>query len=300
MPKKVSIIEEGSRDGLQIFKQFVPTDVKLKLISMLQDAGMKNIEVTSFVRGDWVPQFADNNDIMSRLLRREGNTYGVLTPNLKGYRDASFHKPDFISVFTAASELFNQTNINCSIEESIERFQPVVEAAKKDGVYVRGAISCIAGCPYEGDVSSEQVGKVAKLLKDIGVDNVVLADTIGTGTPLQIKRIIEETLKHYDIDSITGHYHDTYSQALPNILASLEMGVYHYDSAVAGLGGCPYAKGATGNVATEDVVYMLHGMGIETGIDMDKLIDAGDYITKAINVNNQSRVAKALLTKRLG
>lgn len=296
--KNVKIVEEGSRDGLQNIKQYVPTHVKVELIHMLQCAGLKNIEVTSFVNKEWVPQFADNNEVMYAINKQSDIKYGVLTPNLRGYRDALVHKPDFISVFTAASETFNQKNINCSIEESIERFRPVIESAKKDGILVRGAISCVAGCPYEGDIDPKQVGYVVKLMKDIGVDNLIVADTIGTGTPNKIKEVLEQTLLHYSVDDITGHYHDTYGQALANIYASLEMGVWHYDAAVAGLGGCPYAKGATGNVSTEDVVFMLHNMGIDTGINLDLLIDAGEYITKFLGIRNESKVAAALLAKR--
>jgi hydroxymethylglutaryl-CoA lyase len=224
----------------------------------------------------------------------------VLTPNLKGFEAAVLSRPDEIVVFGAASEAFSQKNINCSIAESIERFRPVVQAAVAQGIAVRGAISCAVGCPYEGDIAPERVELVARLMRDIGVQHVGVADTIGVGTPRKVQRALEATLKHYAIDQVSGHFHDTYGMALANTLATLEMGIWHFDTSVAGLGGCPYAKGATGNVATEDVVYMLHGMGIETGIDLDKLIDAGKFISDFLGRKPHSRAANALLTKRLG
>jgi len=226
--------------------------------------------------------------------------YSVLTPNLKGYEAAVLDKPDEIVVFGAASEAFSQKNINCSIAESIERFAPVVEAAKAQGIFVRGAISCVVGCPYEGEVPPERVELVARLMKQIGVQHVGVADTIGVGTPVKVQRAMDAALKHYGINDVSGHFHDTYGQALANTLACLEMGVWQYDTSSAGLGGCPYAKGATGNVATEDVVYMLHGMGIDTGIDFDKLVDAGAYISGFLGRKPNSRAATAVLNKRAG
>jgi hydroxymethylglutaryl-CoA lyase len=224
--------------------------------------------------------------------------YSVLTPNLQGFDAALKSQPDEIVVFGAASEAFSQKNINCSIAESMARFAPVVQAARAAGVYVRGAMSCTVGCPYEGEIAPERVGYLAGLMRGIGVQHIGVADTIGVGTPLKVQRALEATLKHYDIDHISGHFHDTYGQALANTLAALQMGVWQFDTSVAGLGGCPYAKGATGNVASEDVVYLLHGMGIETGIDLDKLVDAGAFISNFLQRKPGSRVATALLNKR--
>lgn len=298
-PTRVKLVEVGPRDGLQNEKQPVPAEVKVELVHMLQAAGLKEIEVTSFVSPKWVPQMADNAEVMGKVQRKEGVLYSVLTPNMKGFEAALPTRPDEIVVFGAASEAFSQRNINCSIAESIERFAPVVQAAREAGIAVRGAMSCTMGCPYEGEIAPERVAYLAGLMKGIGVQRVDVADTIGTGTPLKVRRAIEATLKHYDIDHICGHFHDTYGQALANTLAALSMGVWNFQSSVAGLGGCPYAKGATGNVATEDVVYMLHGMNIDTGIDLHRLIDAGQFISNHLGRPTQSRVARALLAKRM-
>jgi hydroxymethylglutaryl-CoA lyase len=300
LPTRVKIVDVGPRDGLQNEKQPVPAAIKVELVHRLQAAGLKEIEVTSFVSPKWVPQMGDNAEVMAGIQRQAGVRYSVLTPNMKGFEAAVLSKPDEIVVFGAASEAFSQKNINCSIAESIERFRPVVQAAVAQGIAVRGAISCAVGCPYEGDIAPERVELVARLMADIGVQHVGVADTIGVGTPTKVQRALEVTLKHYDIDHVSGHYHDTYGMALANTLASLEMGIWNYDTSVAGLGGCPYAKGATGNVASEDVVYMLHGMGIETGIDLDKLIDAGKFISDFLERKPHSRAANALLTKRAG
>jgi hydroxymethylglutaryl-CoA lyase len=304
LPPRVKLVDVGPRDGLQNEKQAVPAEVKIGLVHRLQEAGLKEIEVTSFVSPKWVPQMADNAEVMHGLRRKPGVRYSVLTPNMKGFEAAIAAPreewPDEIVVFGAASEAFSQKNINCSIAESIERFRPVAEAARDKGIHVRGAMSCTVGCPYEGEIAPERVGMLAKLMKDIGVQHVGVADTIGVGTPLKVRRALEATLAHYGVDDISGHYHDTYGQALSNTLASLELGVWQFDTSVGGLGGCPFAKGATGNVATEDVVYMLHGMGIETGIDLDKLIDAGVYINQALGREPNSRVSKAIRTKRNG
>ncbi len=297
-PARVRLIDVGPRDGLQNEKQTVPAEVKIGLVHRLQDAGLKEIEVTSFVSPKWVPQMADNAQVMAGIQRRPGVRYAVLTPNMKGLEGALASGVDEVVVFGAASEAFSQKNINCSIEESIARFAPVVETARAAGVVVRGAISCAVGCPYEGEVAPERVGHLAGLMKGIGVQRVDVADTIGVGTPLKVQRALEATLQHYDIAQVSGHFHDTYGQALGNTLAALEMGVWRYDTSVAGLGGCPYAKGATGNVATEDVVYMLQGMGIETGIDLDKLVDAGQYISEFLQRKPNSRAATAILNKR--
>ena len=298
LPSRVVLVDVGPRDGLQNEKQTVPAEVKIGLVHRLQDAGLKEIEVTSFVSPKWVPQMADNAQVMAGIERRPGVRYAALTPNMKGLEGALASGVDEVVVFGAASEAFSQKNINCSIEESIARFAPVVEAARAAGVVVRGAISCAVGCPYEGEVAPGRVERVARLMKQIGVQHMGVADTIGVGTPLKVQRALEATLKHYSVDDISGHFHDTYGQALGNTLAALEMGVWRYDTSVAGLGGCPYAKGATGNVATEDVVYMLQGMGIETGIDLDKLVDAGHYISEFLQRKPNSRAATAILNKR--
>ena len=303
MPSRVKLVDVGPRDGLQNEKSPVPASVKIELVHRLQDAGLREIEVTSFVSPKWVPQMADAADVMAGLHRKAGVRYSVLTPNMKGYEASVLPSrefwPDEIVVFAAASEAFSQRNINCSIAESIERFTPVVEAAKAAGIRVRGAISCIAGCPYEGDIAPERVELVARLMKEIGVQHIGVADTIGVGTPLKVQRAMDAALRHYDINDISGHFHDTYGQALSNTLACLQMGVWQFDTSSAGLGGCPYAKGATGNVATEDVVYMLHGMGIETGIDLDLLVDAGNFISGFLGRKPNSRASTALLNKRI-
>ncbi len=300
LPQRVQLIDVGPRDGLQNEKQPVSAATKIELVQRLQDAGLTEIEVTSFVSPKWVPQMADNAEVMAGMARKPGVRYSVLTPNLQGYESALKTNPDEIVVFGAASEAFSQKNINCSIAESIERFRPVVQAALSAGIAVRGAISCTVGCPYEGDIAPERVELVARLMREIGVQRVDIADTIGVGTPRKVQRALEAALKHYGINEVSGHFHDTYGMALANTLAALQVGVWNFQSSVAGLGGCPYAKGATGNVASEDVVYMLRGMDIETGIDLDKLIDAGQFISDALGRKPHSRAANALLTKRLG
>jgi hydroxymethylglutaryl-CoA lyase len=298
-PSTVKIVDVGPRDGLQNEKQHIDAAIKIELVHHLQNAGLKEIEVTSFVSPKWVPQMGDNAQVMAGISRQAGVRYSVLTPNMQGFEAALKSQPDEIVVFAAATQAFSQRNINCSIEQSIERFAPVVAAARAAGVYVRGAMSCAVGCPYEGDVSPHSVGYLAGLMKGIGVQHLGVADTIGVGTPGKVRAAIEATLQHFDLNDISGHFHDTYGQALANTLVSLELGVWQFDTSIAGLGGCPYAKGATGNVATEDVVYMLHGMGIDTGIDLDKLIDAGVYISDALGRKPNSRAATALLNKRM-
>lgn len=300
LPAHVTLVEVGPRDGLQNEKLPVSTAHKAQLVALLQAAGLKEIEVTSFVSPKWVPQMADNLAVMAAIQRLPGVRYSVLTPNLQGLQAALPTQPDEIVVFAAASEAFSQKNINCSIAESIERFAPVVAAAHAAGIKVRGALSCAVGCPYQGDVSPDEVERVARLMKAIGVDHLGIADTIGVGTPKKIQAAMERALKHYPLDQVSGHFHDTYGQALTNIYACLELGVHTFDASVAGLGGCPYAKGATGNVATEDVVFLLNGLGIETGIDIDKLVDAGLYISDALGRQPVSRVGRALLAKRAG
>ena len=299
-PSRVQIVDVGPRDGLQNEKQLIPATTKVELVHRLQDAGLTEIEVTSFVSPKWVPQMGDNAQVMAGVQRKPGVRYSVLTPNLKGFEAAVLSRPDEIVVFGAASEAFSQKNINCSIAESIERFAPVVEAAMAAGIAVRGAMSCTVGCPYEGDIAPARVAYLAGLFKGIGVQRVDVADTIGVGTPRKVQAALEAALQHYSVDAVSGHFHDTYGQALANTLAAMELGVWNFQSSIAGLGGCPYAKGATGNVATEDLVYLLHGMGIETGIDLDKLLDAGAFISDVLGRKPNSRAANALLTKRAG
>jgi hydroxymethylglutaryl-CoA lyase len=301
LPSKVKLVDVGPRDGLQNEKQLIDAAVKIELVHRLQAAGLGEIEVTSYVSPKWMPQMADNCSVMAGISRKSGVSYSVLTPNLKGFEAAVADptiRPDEIVVFGAASEAFSQKNINCSIAESIERFAPVVEAAKAQGIAVRGAMSCTVGCPYEGAIAPSRVEYLAGLMKSIGVERVDVADTIGVGTATQVQRAFEAALRHFPLDQVSGHFHDTYGQALANTLAALQMGVWNFQSSIAGLGGCPYAKGATGNVATEDVVYMLRGMGIETGIDLDKLVDAGQYISTQLGRKPNSRAAIALLSKR--
>jgi hydroxymethylglutaryl-CoA lyase len=296
--QRVNIVDVGPRDGLQNEAQALSAATKIELVHRLQAAGLKDIEVTSFVSPKWVPQMADNAEVMAGIARQPGVRYSVLTPNMKGLEAALLSRPDEVVVFGAASETFSHKNINCSIAESLERFAPVVAAARAAGVAVRGAISCAVGCPFEGAVPARAVGQVAQAMRAMGVQHVGVADTIGVGTPRQVQAAMEAALAHYDIDAVSGHFHDTYGQALANTLAALQMGVWQFDTSVAGLGGCPYAKGATGNVATEDVVFMLRGMGIDTGIDLDALIDAGVFISQALGRPPVSRVATAMLKKR--
>jgi hydroxymethylglutaryl-CoA lyase len=302
LPKQVTLVEVGPRDGLQNEKQPVDAAVKIELVHRLQDAGLREIEVTSYVSPKWVPQMADNAQVMAGIRRRAGVRYSVLTPNLKGYEAAVAGPrdtwPDEVVVFAAASEAFSQRNINCSIAESIARFRPVVEAAHANGIKVRGAISCAAGCPYQGEVSADEVERVVRQMKDVGVDHCGVADTIGVGTALQVQEAMERALGHYPLHEVSGPVPDTYGQALANILACLQMGIHVFDTSIAGLGGCPYAKGATGNVATEDVVFLLDGLGIATGIDLQRLVDAGAFISGVLGRAPVSRAGKALLAKR--
>ena len=298
LPFRVTLVDVGPRDGLQNEKQTVATEHKVALVERLQAAGLREIEFTSFVSPKWVPQMADNAAVMAGLQRREDIRYSVLVPNLKGLEAALPTRPDEIVVFGAASEAFSQRNINCGVDESIERFRPVAEAALAAGIKVRGAISCALGCPYQGEVSLDDVERVVRLMKGIGVQHVGIADTIGVGTPRRAQAALERALKHYPLAEVSGHFHDTYGQALANIYACMELGVHVFDASVAGLGGCPYAKGATGNVATEDVVFMLNGLGVETGVDLDALVDAGAYISGVLGRPPVSRAGKALLARR--
>jgi hydroxymethylglutaryl-CoA lyase len=298
LPPQVTLVDVGPRDGLQNEKQNVDTAQKVELVQRLQAAGLREIEVTSFVSPKWVPQMSDNVAVMAGVQRKAGVHHSVLVPNMKGLEAALPTRPDEIVVFGAASEAFSRRNINCGIDESIERFRPVVRAARAAGVKVRGAISCALGCPYQGEVSLDDVERVVRLMKDIGVQHVGVADTIGVGTARRVQAAMERALRHYPIGEVSGHFHDTYGQALANIYACLEIGVHTFDASVAGLGGCPYAKGATGNVATEDVVFMLNGLGIQTGIDLDALVDAGAFISAVLGRAPVSRAGKALLAKR--
>jgi hydroxymethylglutaryl-CoA lyase len=298
IPQHVKLVDVGPRDGLQNEKQVVSPTHKIELVHRLQAAGLREIEVTSFVSPKWVPQMADNAQVMAGLERKPGVRYSVLTPNLQGFDAALPSKPDEIVVFGAASEAFSQRNINCGIEESVERFRPVVAAAHAQGIKVRCAISCALGCPYQGEVTPDEVERVVRLMKAIGVDHCGVADTIGVGTPRRVQAAMERALKHFPLAEVSGHFHDTYGQALANIYACLEMGLHTFDASVAGLGGCPYAKGATGNVATEDVLFMLNGLGIETGIDIDRLVDAAAFISNVLGRKPVSRSGNALLAKR--
>jgi hydroxymethylglutaryl-CoA lyase len=298
LPAHVTLVDVGPRDGLQNEQQPVSAADKVELVHRLQAAGLKEIEVTSFVSPKWVPQMADNAAVMAGIRREPGVRYSVLVPNLKGLQAALLSRPDEVVVFGAASEAFSQRNINCSIAESIERFAPVVAAAHEAGLKVRCAISCALGCPYQGEVTPDDVERVVQLMKGIGVDHCGVADTIGVGTPRAAQAVLERALRHYPALEVSGHFHDTYGQALANIYACLELGVHTFDASIAGLGGCPYAKGATGNVATEDVVFMLDGLGIDTGIDLQRLVDAGAFISGVLGRPPVSRAGKALLTKR--
>ncbi len=301
-PSRVTLVDVGPRDGLQNEKQPVATEHKVALVHALQAAGLREIEVTSYVSPKWVPQMADNAAVMNAIARPAGVRHSVLVPNMVGFNAmlaaGPQARPDEIVVFGAASQAFSQRNINCSIEESIERFAPVVAAAREAGLKVRSAISCALGCPYQGEVTPDEVEHVVKLMKDIGVQHCGIADTIGVGTPRRAQAVIERALKHFPMHEVSGHFHDTYGQALANIYACLEIGLHTFDASVAGLGGCPYAKGATGNVATEDVVFMLDGLGIETGIAIDKLVLAGGAISEVLGRAPVSRAGKALLTKQ--
>ncbi|MCP5222439.1 MAG: hydroxymethylglutaryl-CoA lyase [Zoogloeaceae bacterium] len=298
MPTKVRIVDVGPRDGLQNEKQIISTEVKVELIARLGAAGLKTIEAASFVSPKWVPQMGDNSEVMARIERLPGITYPVLTPNLKGFEAALAAGVTEVAVFGAASESFSQKNINCSIAESLQRFEPVMAAAKAAGVKVRGYVSCVLGCPYEGEIAPAAVADVAATLFDMGCYEISLGDTIGTGTPGKTQRMLEAVAARVAIDKLAGHYHDTYGQALANIYASLEMGVAVFDASVGGLGGCPYAAGASGNVATEDVVYLLNGLGIETGIDLNTLVDTAAWISAQLGREPSSKVARAVLAKR--
>ncbi|WP_413484486.1 hydroxymethylglutaryl-CoA lyase [Shewanella baltica] len=293
---RVSIFEMGARDGLQN-EVAVPTAAKIALIESLAGTGLKRIEAGSFVSPKWVPQMADSADVLKQIQRQNGVVYSALTPNVKGFELALDAKASEVAIFGAASQSFSQRNINCSIEESIERFIPLMELAKAHNIPVRGYVSCVLGCPYEGEIAVSEVARVSEILYKMGCYEISLGDTIGVGTPQKARRMLQTVSERVPIEKLALHFHDTYGQALANILACLDLGVRVFDSSVAGLGGCPYAKGASGNLATEDLVYMLHGVGFETGIDLQKLALAGQAISTQLNRNNGSKVATALLAK---
>jgi hydroxymethylglutaryl-CoA lyase len=298
LPKQVRIVEVGPRDGLQNEPGEVATAVKIELIERLADAGLPAVEATAFVSPKWVRQMADHTEVLERIRRKPGVAYPVLTPNLKGFEAARAAGATEVAIFGAASETFSRRNINCSIAESLERFRPVVAAALKEGIRVRGYVSCVLGCPYEGEVPAARVADVAAALHEMGCYEVSLGDTIGTGTPGKARAMIEACAARVPLERLAGHYHDTYGQALANVYASLELGVATFDASVAGLGGCPYAKGASGNLATEDLVYMLHGLGIETGIDLERLVDIGQWICGVLGREPVTKAGRALAAKK--
>jgi hydroxymethylglutaryl-CoA lyase len=297
LPSKVKIIEVGPRDGLQNEQQTISSDIKIELINRLTQAGSANIEAASFVSPKWVPQMATSFDVMAGIVRKAGVVYSALVPNMKGFEAALAAKVDEVVIFAAASEAFSQKNINCSIAESIERFRDVAQAAKQNGLRLRGSISCALGCPYQGEVTPEAVADVVWRLRDLRCDEIDIADTIGVGTPGRVQAVMERVAKEFPIERLSGHFHDTYGQALANIYASMEVGISIFHSSVAGLGGCPYAKGATGNVATEDVLYMMDGLGIDTGIDLLKVVEAGQFISNQLGRKSASRAGNAIAAK---
>lgn len=297
LPQHVKLVEVGPRDGLQNEANPVPPEVKVELIDRLSAAGLPNVEAAAFVSPRWVPQMADGAEVMARIRRRPGTVYSALVPNMKGMEAALAAGVGEVVVFSAASETFAQANINCSIAESIARFEPVAQAAKAAGVRLRGSISCALGCPYQGEVEPRAVVDVVQRMAALGCDEIDIADTIGVGTPGAVQAVFEAAAGVFPLDRLAGHFHDTYGQALANILAALQSGVSAFHASVAGLGGCPYAKGATGNVATEDVLYMLEGLGLRTGVDLRAVAETGDFISRAISRPNNSRAGRALLAK---
>lgn len=299
LPQRVKIVEVSPRDGLQNEKDPIPTDIKVELVDRLSDAGFPNVEAASFVSPKWVPQMADGADVMARIRRRPGTIYSVLTPNMKGFDAALAAGADEVVIFGAASEAFSQKNLNCSIAESIARFEPVAEAARAAGIRLRGSISCSLGCPYQGEVPVSAVVDVAKRYVALGCDEIDVADTIGVGTPRRVREVMDAVSRVIDPARISGHFHDTYGQALANILAAMETGISIFHASVAGLGGCPYARGATGNVATEDVLYMLRGLDVETGVDFDAVVDIGQWISGHLGRRSASRAGNAVAAKRV-
>lgn len=301
MSDNIKIVEVGPRDGLQNEKQFVDTAIKIELVDRLTAAGFPNIEAASFVSPKWVPQMADGTEVMAGIKRNPKAIYSALVPNMRGFSGALEAKADEVVIFGAASEAFSQKNINCSIAESIDRFVPVAAAAKEAGLRLRASISCSFGCPYQGETPVSSVVEVAQRMLDLGCDEIDIADTIGVATPAKIKEVFAAVGQIAKLDTqVAGHFHDTYGQALANILAAIESGVRIFHSSVAGLGGCPYAKGATGNVASEDVIYMLNGLGLKTGVDLDALVETGHWISTKIGKPTASRAGRALYTKKHG
>jgi len=294
LPKQVKLVEVSPRDGLQNEAAIVPTEIKIEFINLLSETGLKVIEVTSFVSPRWIPQMADNAEVFQGIIHHPGISYPVLVPNLQGFNTALAVGVEEIAIFTAASEMFTQKNINCSIAQSIERFHPVVAAAKEHRVKVRGYVSCVLGCPYEGEVSPHKVAEVAEILFQLGCYEISLGDTIGVGTPKKAIKMVDAVAQKVPIEHIAVHFHDTYGQSLANLYAVLQLGVSVIDSSVAGIGGCPYARGASGNVASEDVLYLLDGLGIEAGVSLEKLIKAGQFILHYLGRSSDSKVAKAL------
>ena len=300
LPSRVKIVEVGPRDGLQNEPETIPAAVKIELVDRLTQAGFANIEAASFVSPKWVPQMASSAEVMAGIARQAGVVYSALTPNLKGFDAALAAKADEVVIFGSASEAFSQKNINCSIAESIERFRDVAQAAKQHRLRLRGSISCAFGCPYQGPVAADNVADVVRRMRDLGCDEIDIADTIGVGTPHQVQAVMARAAQEFPLAQLSGHFHDTYGQALANIYTSLELGVAIFHSSVAGLGGCPYAKGATGNVATEDVLYMMQGLGIETGIDLNAVVDAGQFISRHLGRKAASRAGNAIAARRHG
>ncbi|WP_034298331.1 hydroxymethylglutaryl-CoA lyase [Herbaspirillum sp. RV1423] len=298
LPKKVKIVEVGPRDGLQNEKETISAEVKIELVDRLTAAGFVNIEAASFVSPKWVPQMATSGEVMRGIARKPGVIYSALVPNMKGFEAALEAGVDEMVIFGAASQAFSQKNINCSIAESIARFREVAQAAKQHNKRLRAAVSCAFGCPYQGDVPLSAVADVVGRFRDLGCDEIDIADTIGVATPNKVAPVMQAAIREFHIDGLSGHFHDTYGQALANIYASLEVGITIYHSSVAGLGGCPYAKGATGNVASEDVLYMMQGLGIETGVNLDAVVDAGQFISQHLGRKAVSRAGNAIAAKR--
>lgn len=298
LPARVHLTEVGPRDGLQNEQQPVPAAIKIELSNRLLAAGVPNLETTSFVSPKWVPQMADAAEVMARIDRPPGRVISVLTPNMKGFEAALAARADEVVIFGAASEAFSRRNINCSIAESIERFRPVAEAAKAHGLRLRAAVSTAFGCPYQGEVPLEDVLDVLRRLRDLGCDEIAIADTIGVATAVQVAQVFEAAQREFPVERLAGHFHDTYGQAVANVMACLQTGIHRFESSISGLGGCPYAKGATGNVATEDVVYLLHRLGIETGLDLDRLVETGQWISGYLGRPGGSHAGNAIAARR--
>ncbi|MCX7227667.1 MAG: hydroxymethylglutaryl-CoA lyase [Burkholderiales bacterium] len=298
LPRRVAVVEVGPRDGLQNEKSPITTDMRIELCDRLTDAGFPNIEAGSFVSPKWVPQMADTAELMRRIRRKPGVTYSVLTPNMKGFEGALEAKADEVVIFGAASEAFSQRNINCSIAESIARFEPVAQAAKANRIRLRASVSVALGCPYQGEVSPAAVADVVQRFADLGCDMIDIADTIGTGTPRQTHSVFEAALRVVPPGRLSGHFHDTYGMAVANTYAALEAGISTFHASVAGMGGCPYAKGATGNVATEDLLYLFQGLGIETGVDLAKVVETGQWVSGLLGRKGQARAGNAIAAKR--